>query len=229
MKTYKIIVVLMVVLSIFSCKENYLEESMAEMKLKSGNAGNVKLTGFDEWGFNWNAQQFNGYGINMILGDPYFDQPPFSHYGNESPYRGEGEEFYDYLTNKYWYFPYVYPKSLLNVKLSAHWNESLISRDGVYAETWLDSDAWVTFRYSLNNGTESWSHFRKLGALKSSYKIGEGENANKWYDENNNEVGMVSKFFEGLMVIQVENVGNVDTEIFYEEYKSPAGSGIGKY
>ena len=96
--------------------------------------------GFDEWGFNWNAQQFNGYLINMLLGDTSFEGWP--HF-KQHVYQGEGMEFWDMLVTSYDYWIYMMPVELLDTKLNAHWNTGLISKDGVYPVTWVNSDGWI--------------------------------------------------------------------------------------
>ena len=224
MKTFKIFTVLLIVLFMFSCQENYVEESMADMELKSGNSGNDKLTGFDEWGFNWNAQQFHGYTINMLLGDHYFMGWP--HY-QQHVYNGEGKEFWEMLVSKYEYFPYLIPEDLLDSKLVAIWNDGLISKNGEYPPNgWMDSDAWIVFNYSGKVGNKSWKSMRKLVAAKSTDELIDG----LWYNAEGDEIGMKSVFWDDLIVIQVANNGDVPPfPFFYHDYNSPSGAGYGKY
>ena len=224
MKTLKIIAALAIVLFMFSCQESYLEESIAIPDIKSTNSGNEKLTGYDEWGFNWNAQQFHGYTINMLLGDNYFMGWP--HY-QQHVYNGEGLDFWEMLISNYDYFPYLLPADLLDSKLVAIWNDGLISRDGQYPpDGWIDSDAWVVFNYSGKIGNKSWQSMRKLVAAKSTDVLIDGV----WYNEAGQEIGMQSIFWNDLIIIQVVNNGDVPPfPFFYQDYNGPTGSGYGNF
>lgn len=231
-----------------SCEDAWFEEPMSQMDMKSANKGNDKLTGFDEWGFNWWARQFNGYVLNMMFGDHYFEQVfPLPHFQQEV-YHGEGIEFWNEIVDKYYldlggfewhYFPDQMPVDLLDAKVNAHWNEGLISKDGVYPPTWIDSNAWIVFKYSGNFEGKQWMHLRKLVAAKSTDifvkddvngdgVIDFGDGLGTWYNADGDEIGFESMYFPGLIVVQVVNNGDVPS-VFYDEYNSPWGPGYGKY
>lgn len=201
-----------------SCQETAMDETLDSTNLKKST---VKVTGFDEWGFNWNAQQFNGYLINMILGDSFFEGWP--HY-KQHVYNGEGPEFWDMLVTSYDYWMYMMPGELLDTKLNAHWNNGLISKDGVYPASWVDSNGWIVFKYSGVADGQYWSHMRKLVSSRSTDMLIDGI----WYNAEGDEIGFESMYWPELIVIQTVNEGDIPP-FFYDEYNSPWGSGYGKY
>jgi predicted DNA-binding protein (MmcQ/YjbR family) len=229
-----IIAIIVLGLMFTDCEKDFVEDPANDLGLKSSK--NDKLTGFDEWGFNWNAHQFNGYLINMMLGDHYFEG--WAHY-QQHVYDGEGIEFWNMLQATYGYFHFLMPVELLDAKLNAHWNNGLISKNGVYPATWLNSDAWISFKYSGNDGNEHWSHFRKLVATKTGDYLdkqdtnGDGivdmnDDLGTWYNADGEEIGFESAYWPELIVVQVINTGNVPP-FFYAEYVSPWGPGYGHY
>ncbi|RKD91872.1 hypothetical protein [Mangrovibacterium diazotrophicum] len=209
---------LALVLVLSACQETALDENVTQEELKKAN---VKLTGFDDWGFNWNAQQFNGYLINMMLGDSYFEGWP--HY-KQHVYNGEGSEFWNMLVANYDYWIYMMPPELLDTRLNAHWNSGLIRKDGVYPETWVNSNGWIVFKYSGEVDGQYWSHMRKLVSSRSSDTLSGGI----WYNSEGKEIGFESMYWPELIVIQVVNEGEIPP-FFYDEYNSPWGPGYGKY
>lgn len=220
---------IIIMVSVFSaCEKDIASEPL---ELKSGHLENN--IGFDEWGYNWKAQTFNGYLLNMMLASNYFrDVYAMPHYKQEL-YSGEGMEFWEMLIAKYKYFPFLLPEPelLIDCRVHAHWNDGLARKDGVYppmvdGKVWVDSDAWIVFKYTGMKDGKKWSHMRKLVAIQSSYELRDGV----WYDENDAEIGLFSKYWSAdLIVIQVVNIGDVNTDIFYEGYTSPSGAGLGKY
>lgn len=206
---------------LFSCNNDPIDEILDPAALKTTVKTNEKLTGFDEWGFNWRAHQFNGYTINMMLGDHFFEGWP--HY-KQFVYHGEGEEFWEMIVSNYDYFPFLMPVELLDSKLNMHWNNDLITKDGVYPATWVDTNAWIDFKYSGKDGNKTWSHFRKLVASKSTDVLTDGI----WYNQHGQEIGVESWYFPELIVIQVVNTGDIPP-FFYDEYKTPWGPGYGNY
>jgi len=196
-------------------------------------SGKDKLTGFDEWGFNWNAHEFHGYTVNMLLGDHAFIGWP--HYKQEL-YDGQGMEFWDYLVETYYmdlggyewhYFPDLMPGDLLDSRLVCKWNDALISKDGEYPLAgWMDTDAWIVFDYSGEVDGKQWKAMRKLVAAKSTDELVDGV----WYNEDGEEIGLDALFWSDLIVIQVVNNGDVPPfPFFYYDYNSPDGSGYGQY
>lgn len=206
---------------IFSCSKESIDEKFDTAAFKTNIDTNKKITGCDEWGFNWQARQFNGYLINMMFGDHYFAD--FPHY-KQFVYDGEGEPFWNMIVSNYQYFPYLMPAELLDTHLIANWNSGIVSKEGDYPPTWVDSNGWIEFKYSGKEGNKRWSHFRKLVASKSTDVLSDGI----WYNQNGQEIGKESMFFPELIVIQVINNGDIPP-FFYDEYKTPWGPGYGKY
>lgn len=211
-----IIGILVSLLAFISCSESLIEEPQQAPELKSTH---LKTTGFDDWGLNWQAHQFRGYLVNMLLGDTYFKD--WSHF-QQYVYHGEGPDFWDMLVSDFDYFPYLMPAELLDARLVAHWNDDLISSDGVYPSSWIDSDAWIVFKYSMRTKQSSWSHMRKLVARHSSDELRDGI----WYNDEGMEIGFESLYWPELIVVQVVNTGDVPP-FFYPRYISPNGPGYG--
>jgi len=211
-------------LMLSGCEKDLSTDPAGIPVLKSGNMGNEKITGFDEWGFNWNAHEFRGYTVNMLLGDHAFIGMP--HY-KKYVYRGEGMDFWDMLVSEFEYFPWLMPAELLDSRLVSTWNEALISSDGEYpANGWLDSGAWIVFDYSGKAGNERWKAMRKLVAARSTDQLTDGV----WYNEAGEEIGLESMFWSDLIIVQVVNNGDVPPfPFFFEDYNSPYGPGYGQY
>ena len=75
-----------------SCNTEALDETTINLELNSSKVNNnKKTTGFDQWGYNWNAHQFNGYLINAWFGDELNPGAPW--YKKEPPYNGDWEGY----------------------------------------------------------------------------------------------------------------------------------------
>lgn len=186
---------------------------------------NARMTGFDEWGFNYNAHLYKGYLINAMIGDPAFEGTP--HY-RETPYQGEGVEFWNNFIKKYDYFIYWMPAGLLDCELTMRWNESLLSTTGVYPDTWMDTDAYINFKYTLKTDSENWTHIRKLVAIQSTDYL----DGDRWYNQYGEEIGMKSYYWpDRLIIVQVINVGynQYVPGAMPPDYTAPNGHGWGTY
>lgn len=238
-KIILLIGIVALLLAFSSCEKDFIEEPIDNTELKS--AKTDKVTGFNEWGYNWNAHHFNGILMNAIIGDNLYNGAFF---GDWEPYLGDDEtyinnhpgiqvtpEFYLPGANElpFWLFR--------NVKLVMHWNESLISREGVYPvplDNWIDTDAWITFHYSgIDENGKRWSQFQKMVSREPTDKHGElitdlfGNKSGIWYNEQDEQIGVYNNW-EQLIMIQVVNTGNVPTELgFFAPYKSPEKQGLG--
>jgi len=211
--------VLALFLSVTSCNKSDLDESIelnnfneksSDLLLKSNNKG------FDAYGYNWNAHHFNGILFNAIIGDYLYNGAFF---GDWEPYTGNDVEYLALYPSAV-YLPWDYR----HINLVMHWNEALISREGVYPEKWIDSNGWITFHYSgMDENGKRWSQFQKMVAAKSTDNYSNGI----WYDMNGNEIGVYSTWAE-LILIQVVNTGNIHPD-FFAPYVNPSSSGIGKY
>ena len=228
MKKNIIILTILSMLLIFgACKDDFTEELTNSTKLKSGNSGNDKATGFDQWGYNWNAQQFKGYLMNAWFGDEM--DPSASWYKKEPPYNGDWEGYAadhpEVLNYPFWGYG--------NMTLVMHWNDDLISSEGVYNWPRTDTDGWITFHYRMGEGKNKWSQYQKFVAVKSTdvLKVYYEENGTpvwgEWFSEEGESVGWYYLWPE-MALIQVVNTGNVPDGML-PGYKSPMGNGIGKY
>ncbi|MFH4967533.1 hypothetical protein V8G61_04935 [Gaetbulibacter sp. M240] len=229
-KIHLILGLILVFLMTISCETEQFSETenltpLKETLLKSINKN--KKTGFDQWGYNWNAHQFNGYLINAYFGDEmnenapwYKKEPPFD--GNVSEYAQEHPEVLDY---PFWIYG--------DMKLVMHWNESSISSDGVYQDPIVDTDAWITFHYSMGEGETSWSQFQKYVAVDSTDELVVYYEENgipiygEWFSDDGQSVGLFY-LWKDRALIQVVNTGNVPEGIL-GTYKGLIGPGLGKY
>lgn len=189
---------------------NDLDNKSVDLLQKNNNKG------FNEFGHNWDAHHFSGNLFNAIIGDTLYEDL----FGFMTPYNGDESM---YLND----FPFAsglpfwgYRK----IHLVMHWNEELIARGGVYPQTWINSNGWITFHYSgLDENGKRWSQFQKMVSAKSTDYFLDG----KWYNMSDEEIGVYSTWDE-LILIQVVNTGNIHPD-FFEAYVNPSSSGIGKY
>lgn len=261
-----------------SCKKDIHDEAVHiaqnnesfDTRLKS-----VGTTGFDTYGYNWNAHQFYGYLLNAWVGDnlvpheDYYHWNPFSNdikvnlekYSDEDcffwnfkdwtahhfngyllntwvrdniaplvdyyhwdPYTGNTEDYLNkYPAEKFFFWDFR------DMILEMHWNEALISSEGVYLNPWLGSDAWITFHYRMEEGKDKWSQFQKMVAIKESDILIKDEDGYGlyWVNENGEFIGYYY-MWPDLALIQVENTGNVP-EGMCPAYKGPISPGLEKY
>jgi len=211
-----IITLLIIGLALTSCENEMLQDFTADSSLKSKD---TKLNRFDDWGFNWQAHHFNGYLVNAIMGDYLYRDMPFHKW---AVYQGEGDIFIQEFMDEFGFF--LIPPALLDVNLVMQWNEALISSRGVYPESWIDSDGWITFHFKKDLGEEKWSQFQKLVAKRTTDRLENGI----WYNREGEEIGIASADWETLIIVKVVNTGNVPS-FMYPEYKSGMGAGLGKY
>ncbi|WP_320110398.1 hypothetical protein [Draconibacterium orientale] len=223
-KSILIVVVITIAFAFSGCEKDFVEEPIGNIELKSGNSGNDKLTGFDQWGYNWNAHQFNGYLINSWFGDELY--PEADWYKQMPPFEGDVEAYLQAHPETAGYPFWMYG----DMKLVMHWNEACITTEGVYQYPILDSEAWITFHYSQGEGKNKWSQFQKYVAAKSSYTLDMLDPVNGfgiWYTEEGEEVGYYY-LWPDRVLIQVQNAGNIPTYLL-ETYKSPLFPGLGKH
>ncbi len=210
-----------------ACEKDFIEDPVSDLELKSGKK--TKLTGFDQWGYNWNAHQFNGYLINAWFGDEM--DPEAEWYKKDPPYNGDWEGYAadhpEVLDYDFYYYG--------NMTLVMHWNEACISSEGVYQYPIRDTDAWITFHYKAGEGKTRWSQFQKFVAVKSTDVLevyyadpNTGDPVlGEWFSEEGESVGQYYLWPDRALV-QVVNTGNVP-EGMLMGYKGPLGPGIGSY
>jgi len=224
----KLISILSLFALIFTISNCTTEDTISENDtLKSEKISDFnKNKGFDQWGYNWNAHQFNGYLINAWFGDELYPDAPW--YKKEPPYNGDwegyAEEYPEVLTYPFYYYG--------NMTMVSHWNESSITKDGVYNDQILDSDAWITFHYRVDEGENKWSQFQKYVAAKSSYTLevyyedANGPVYGEWFSEDGEPVGLYY-LWPNRVLIQVVNTGDVP-EGMLGTYKGLIGPGLGQ-
>lgn len=229
MKKYIDLIGIVVLLFAFSsCEKDFVEEPLADTELKG--AKSEKVSGFDQWGYNWNAHHFNGYLMNAWFGDNINSTVPW--FKKEPPFAGDSEAYETMYSEVLDYPFWIYG----DMTLVMHWNESLISSKGVYQFPWVDSDAWITMHYKTGEGKNKWSQFQKFVAVKSSdllvgYYFDDDGNilfGEYFADYGNGDSVGFYYMWEDLALIQVVNTGNVPVEML-PTLKSPMGTGLGKY
>ncbi len=224
MKAYVLFLMVTLAMVFAGCEKEFIHETENQAELKNGKSDHDKLIGFDEWGFNFNAQLFDNYLINVMFGDPKFAGMP--HY-RQMIYQGEGEEFWDEVINNYPYFVNFMPPDLLDCQMKMKWNEDLLSKSGIYPESWVDSEAWIVFHYKMNTEFQKWTQIRTLVARQSTDYL-EGD---RWYDKDGNEIGKKSYYWNDLIIIRVINNGDNPfvPDVMPDDYIRPKGEVMGKY
>jgi hypothetical protein len=223
-KLFITIIFLFGLLLLSSCSKESIDDTLYLNQIQETEltAKNSKIidAGFNEYGFNWNAHHFNGILFNAIVGDNLYNDLFF---GDWEPYTGNDEE---YLT-KYPLAVYL-PWDYRHINLVMHWNEALISKEGIYPDDWIDSNGWITFHYSgMDEDGNRWSQFQKWVTAKSTDYILDG----KWYNMNDEEIGIyysLDTAYEKIVLIQVVNSGNIHPD-FFNPYVNTTSSGLGKY
>lgn len=184
-----------------------------------------RQSGYDDWGFNFQAHNFNSYLVNAMIGDPAFAGMP--HYRQPGlVYHGEGQVFWDNLVAEYPYFNDMMLPGLLDCKMEMKWNDALLDTNGIYPPTWNDTGAWIIFKYKMNSGDERWTHVRKLVSISTGDELIDGF----WYNSEGQEIGMQSYYWADTLIIkQVVNNG----ENMYvpwampPDYVCPNSAGVG--
>lgn len=180
-------------------------------------AGQPLKTGYDIYGYNYQAHLFKGSYANTYLGAEGF--PPYE--GDTEAYVAENPT----VTGK-WYWPYR------DVKLEMKWNDAWISnmdRDGdgkldrhYGYPSYIGSGAWETnHQWGEDNGYK-WNYFCKIVAAPAdAVKTG-----GVWYTADGIEIG--PDIWGEFAVIQ-EVYNDQGTGEHGLVYKSPAAAGFGFY
>lgn len=188
-------------------------------------AGESLSTGFDIFGYNYQAHIFKGLYANLYLGGAGY--PPF---------KGEDSYFDNYpelLVDGNWFYIYYYPyrNDEVNMKWNDAWQPNTdCDRDGNldvvdYSEV-LGSGAWENFHskgtYVNANGKKChWEQHTKIIALPKNATPVDGY----WFDAAGNEIG---KDFYGywatIQIVLNDPCGEITA---IEEYLSPFRSGFG--
>lgn len=190
------------------------------------NAPNKDL---DAYGYNWNAHHFNGYLVNAMVGD---NIDPLEEYYHWDPYTGDADAYlekYPSIANHFFW-------NFRDVTVVMHWNEALISSEGDYADTWINTNAWITFNYKMGEGETQWSQYQKMVAVKISDHLeniitdAEGNiTYGEWYSEGDpGEFIGYYNMWPDLALIQVVNTGATPPDM-WPSFNSPTSTGLGKF
>jgi hypothetical protein len=180
-------------------------------------------TGYDIFGYNYQARLFNGSYANVYLGKDGF--PPY-------PYEGTDEDKANYQTDNpgvdsKWYWPYR------DIYLVMKWNDAWLSNKDQDGDGELDrhygyfsyigSGAWETNRmYELDGETVVWDSFTKIIAAPADAYLDSGY----WYTADGMEIG--PEIWGQFAITQdIYNEPGSGTE--GPTYISPAGPGFGKW
>ncbi len=223
-RIFSYLLLLLLAIAFAACEKDLVEEPVMDLKKASVEKNN----GFDQWGYNWHAHQFNGYLMNAWFGDELYPDAPW--YKKEPPFDGDilayQEAHPEVLDYPFWGYG--------DMKVIMHWNDACISRQGEYRNPILDSEAWITFHYSQGEGVNKWSQHQKFVAAKSSYTLevdfydDSGEPVlGRWYTAEGDLVGLYY-LWPDRVLIQLQNAGNIPGYLL-TTFKSPICPGLGKY
>lgn len=198
-------------------------------------AGHPLKTGYNLYGYNYQATRFKGSYSNAYLGG--YGYPPYEGDDNAYYQRLVDEGFAptvedaESLMNGLWFWPYR------DVMLNMEWNDAWLSNkdcdgdgrlDRHYGfEGYIGSSAWETNHqwgtYEDDSGkTCRWNYFVKIVAVPSDAT----KEANMWYTADGQEIGPA--IWGEFAVIQ--EVYNDPCDGYHGvQYLSPAGPGFGKW
>lgn len=175
-------------------------------------AGQPLTTGFNAYGYNYQASMFKGSYANAYLGSEGF--PPYK--GDATAYLAANPG----AASK-WYWPYR------DVDLQMQWNNAWLSNqdcdgDGKLdrhygSASYIDSGAWTTNHMKGGKGKDSWTYFVKVVAVPADAVLSGGI----WYTADGVEIGPVI-WGQFATVQEVESGSGA-------LYVSPAGPGLGKW
>lgn len=213
MKNYHItsFLIVFLVTVVSGCLQRDEVEPKVDLMVNGNGNDTESLRGVDEWGWNWQAHQFVGTVFNAMIADYAYQDADFYKW---DPYQGDDgaylSKYPEAESLPFWQYR--------NMKLVMHWNESLITSEGVYQD-WLDSDAWISFHYQLGSGKDKWSEFQKFVAVKSTDTLKED---GWWYSEDDELIGL-GWHYDHLAMVMYHDAGTPPMFI------SPMGPGYGKY
>jgi hypothetical protein len=170
------------------------------------------MTGFDPYGYNYQARMFSGSYANVYLGGAGF--PAYE--GDDEAYLAENPGVEDF-----WAWPYR------DIQLLMKWNDAWLSNkdcdgdgklDRHYGfDSYIGSGAWLTNHQAGGDGPDHWVYFTKIVAAPADAEKDDGI----WYTADGVEIGPV--IWGDFAIIQEVESGEGAT------YVSPAGPGLGKW
>lgn len=184
-------------------------------------AGQSLQTGFDAYGYNYQAHSYSGGYFNAYANGAGF--PPYN--GDDVAYLAANP-----AAAGYWAWPYR------NDHVAMKWNDAWLSNmdcdgDGMLDRhlgfpSYIGSGAWETNHqsgeYTDAGVNYSWNYFVKIVAVPSNATLVSG----MWINTSGTEIGpsIWSEFAEIQGVYN--DTGSGDHGVYYH---SPAGPGVGKY
>ena len=184
-------------------------------------AGTPIPTGYDAYGYNYQAHLFKGSYANVYLGGAGF--PPYE--GDDDAYLAENP-----TAAAHWAWPGR------DTRLLMKWNDAWLSNkdcdgDGLLDRhhgfaSYIGSGAWLTNHqsgtYELDGKTIKWNYFVKIVAAPADANVVSGV----WYTADGTEIGPA--IWGAFAIIQqVENDKGIDVHGL--QYLSPASAGFGFY
>ncbi len=183
--------------------------------------GTPLTTGYDPYGYNYQAHMFNGSYANVYLGGDGF--PPYT--GDDDAYLAANP-----AAAAHWAWPFR------KVNVEMKWNDAWLSNmdcdgDGMLDRhygypSYIGSGAWETNhqseRYEDGGNVYFWNYFVKIVAPPSDAKLEGGV----WYTKKGIEIG--PDIWGAFATIQ-EVYNDTGTGEHGILYKSPAGPGLGKW
>ena len=179
-------------------------------------------TGYDPFGYNYQAHMFNGSYANAYLGR--YGYPPYD--GDDDAYLADNPG-----AANTWVWPYRRDQLMMK------WNEAWLSNmdcngDGKLDRpddnggTYIGSGAWLTNHmrgsYEQDGETYKWTYFVKIVAVHDDAVSAGGI----WYTADGEEIGPA--IWGSFAVIQ-EIINDAGTGEHGVQYKSPASPGFGFY
>jgi len=170
-----------------------------------GSDGSLIETGYNEWGYNYQARTYNGM------------------YCDYHPYYRPGGAGHDWCQANYG-----------DVELIMKWNDAWLSNkdcdddgklDRWYGfDSYIGSGAWTTNHMSGGEGKDHWVYFTKIVAVPEDAYLGNpnfDEKGGYWYAADGTEIGEV---IWGSFAIIMEVESGLGAT-----YVSPVGPGFGKF
>ncbi len=180
-------------------------------------AGHPLTTGYDIFGYNYQAHMFKGSYANAYLGHDGF--PPYE--GDTDTYLAANPG----AASK-WYWPYR------DVQLTMKWNDAWLSNkdcDGDGAldrhygyDSYIGSGAWETnHMWGVNDDGSTWNDFVKIVAVPADAVL----NSGVWYTADGTEIGE-SLWGEFAVILEVYNDPSTGDHGVFTNPPAPAGFGF---
>jgi hypothetical protein len=174
--------------------------------------GQPLMTGFDAYGYNYQAHLFSGSYANVYLGGAGY--PPYE--GDDAAYLAENPG-----AESHWAWPYR------AIDLGMKWNDAWLSNTDCDGDGKLDrhhgyasyigSGSWETNHMKGGSGKDKWVYFTKIVSVPADALLDDGT----WYTADGTEIG--PNIWGQFATIQEVESGSGAT------YVSPAGPGFGKF